>query len=140
MIKSIQETFTGFAKAKTTSIPTQNVDLYSQLLVFTKNEFPAWIIMKKTQKFGKETLSKSQLREERKNTLSNPQNINLCYVFTQQYQKRVFLATHTLGNPKNDFSATHTSSKTPKTNFQWKKNGADCKKCACENGGWRTEE
>ena len=59
MIKSIQETFIGFTEAKMTSIPTQNIDLSSQLLVFTRNEFLAWIIMKKTLKFGRETLSNS---------------------------------------------------------------------------------
>ena len=68
--------------------------------------------MKKMQKFGKETLSKSQPREERKNTLSNPQNINLYYIFTQQHKKWVFPTTHTLSNPKNDFPATHTFNKT----------------------------
>ena len=36
---------------------------------YKKNEFPTRIIMKKTQKFGRETLSKSQLHEQRENTL-----------------------------------------------------------------------
>ena len=36
MIKSIQEMFNGFTEVKTTSIPTQNVDLSSQLPGFTK--------------------------------------------------------------------------------------------------------
>ena len=57
-------------------------------------------------------LSKSQLREERENTLSNPQNVNLYYVFTQQHQKRAFPVAHTLNNPKNDFPPAHTFNKT----------------------------
>ena len=54
----------------------------------------------------------SQLCEERENTLSNPQNVNVYYVFTQQHQKWVFLAAHTLNNPKNDFPTAHTFRKT----------------------------
>ena len=47
-----------------------------------------------------------------KNTLSNPQNINLCYIFTQYHQNRFSRAAHTLNDPKNDFLAAHTLSKT----------------------------
>ena len=47
-----------------------------------------------------------------KNTLSNPQNVNLCYVFTQQHQNGFSPAAHTLNDPKNDFPAAHTFSKT----------------------------
>ena len=36
VIKSFQKMFNGFTEAKTTSIHTQNVDLSSQLLGFTK--------------------------------------------------------------------------------------------------------
>ena len=54
----------------------------------------------------------SQLHEERENTLLNPKNINIYYIFTQQHQKWVFPAAHTLSNPKNDFPVAHTFNKT----------------------------